>query len=334
MEADYKREGENYLVLNWCQDSEEEMYEPETWEKSNPLLGMKEKRAKMELDIKSERDNDLLSGNSIEFLNKSMNVWTEQSKDSFLKLADVEKAVIPEFNRKGKQVYIGFDYSMFSDNTAIAFVYPHDGKWYVEQHSFIPWQKAGSMEAKEKQDGINYRELAEKGYCTITSHPQGLINDDQVYQWLMDFVTDNQLEVLFFGYDAWGVTNAIKQLELNSGWPLEAIRQRTSELKEPTKFLQKVFVEGTIERPDDAIMEKALINAEIVEDKIGIQVDKAKATFKIDVVDAIIDALYQGMYHFEDFSDVNDPSKQVDRMTEEQVLEWFNNQDSGLLGGD
>lgn len=242
MEADYKREGENYLVLNWCQDSEEEMFEPQTWEKSNPLLGMKEKRAKMELDIESERDNDLLSGNSIEFLNKSMNVWTEQSKDSFLKLADVEKAIVPEFNRQGKQVYIGFDYSMFSDNTALAFIYPHDGKWYVEQHSFIPWQKAGSMEAKEKQDGINYRELAKKGYCTITSHPQGLINDDQVYQWLMDFVTDNQLEVLFFGYDAWGATNAIKQLDLNSGWPLEPIRQRTSELKEPTKFLQKVFV--------------------------------------------------------------------------------------------
>lgn len=81
-------------------------------------------------------------------------------------------------------------------------------------------------------------------------------------------------------------------------------------------------------------MEKALINAEIIEDKIGIQVDKAKATFKIDVVDAIIDALFQGMYHFEDFADVNDPSKQVDRMTEEQVLEWFNSNDSGLLGGD
>lgn len=334
MEADYKRGGENYLVLNWCQDSEKEMFEPETWEKSNPLLGMKEKRAKMELDIESERDNDLLSGNSIEFLNKSMNVWTEQSKDSFLKLADVEKAIVPEFNRQGKQVYIGFDYSMFSDNTTLAFIYPYDGKWYVEQHSFIPWQKAGSMEAKEKQDGINYRELARKGYCTITSHPQGLINDDQVYQWLMNFVTDNQLEVLFFGYDAWGATNAIKQLELNSGWPLEPIRQRTSELKEPTKFLQKVFVEGTIERPDDAIMEKALINAEIIEDKIGIQVDKAKATFKIDVVDAIIDALFQGMYHFEDFADVNDPSKQVDRMTEEQVLKWFNSNDSGLLGGD
>ncbi|KAF0384906.1 terminase large subunit [Pediococcus acidilactici] len=338
MEADYKREGENYLVLNWCQDSEE-MFEPQTWEKSNPLLGMKEKRAKMELDIESERDNDLLSGNSIEFLNKSMNVWTEQSKDSFLKLPDVEKAIVPSFSFDDRQVYIGFDYSMFSDNTALAFVFPYrdnNGKprWFIYQHSFIPWQKAGSIEAKEKQDGINYRDLAKKGFCTISSHPQGLINDDQVYQWLLSFVERHRLEVVFFGYDAWGLTPTIKQLDLNSGWPLQAIRQRTSELKDPTKFLQTMFVEGSVDRLDDRIMEKALLNAEIYEDKIGIQVDKAKATLKIDVVDAIIDALFQAMYHFEDFADVNNPDKQVERMSEKQVLEWFNNPESGLLGDD
>ena len=95
-----------------------------------------------------------------------------------------------------------------------------------------------------------------------------------------------------------------------------------------------MFVEGSVDRLDDRIMEKALLNAEIYEDKIGIQVDKAKATLKIDVVDALIDALFQAMYHFEDFSDVNNPDKQVERMSEKQVLEWFNNPDSGLLGDD
>lgn len=94
------------------------------------------------------------------------------------------------------------------------------------------------------------------------------------------------------------------------------------------------MIEGTITRDDDKIMEKALINAQIMEDKIGIQVDKAKATLKIDVVDAIIDALYQGMYHFEDFGVANDKSKQVDLMTSEQVKEWFESEESGLLGGD
>lgn len=131
-----------------------------------------------------------------------------------------------------------------------------------------------------------------------------------------------------------GATNVIKQLELNSGWPLEAIRQRTSELKDPTKFLQKLFVEQTVTRLDDKIMEKALLNAQLMEDKIGIQVDKSKATLKIDVVDAIIDAMYQAMYHFEDFGMANDKSRQVEPMTEQQVLDWFNNEDSGLGGDD
>ena len=338
MEADYKREGENYLVLNWSQDSEDEIYKPATWEKSNPLLGMAEKHDKLILDIKNERDNDLLAGNVIDFQNKSMNVWTQQSVDSFLTLDDVERAVISDFDRDNRQVYIGFDYSMFSDNTALAFIYPYiengKKKWHVEQHSFIPWQKAGSIDVKEKQDGINYRELAKQGYCTITSHPQGLINNEQVYTWLLEYVERHHLEVIFFGYDAWGATPAIKQMEINTSYPLEAIRQRTSELKDPTKFLQKIFVESSVTRLDDKIMAKALLNARIVEDKIGIQVDKAQATMKIDVVDAIIDALYQGMYHFEDYGIVNDKSQEVSRMTTEQIEAWLTSSESGMTDGD
>lgn len=336
MEQDWNREADTYLGLIWSQDDLNETYKPETWVKSNPLLTLKSQKEVLLQGLLDKRDSDLLTGNVNDFQNKNLNMWLQESVDSYLKLADIERAVIPCFNIRNRQVYIGFDYSMFSDNTAIAFVYPYEEsgieKWHIEQHSFIPWQKAGSIDAKEKQDGLNYRELAKKGYCTITDHPQGMINDDQVYQWLLDYVESNNLEVIFFGYDTWGMTIAIKMLEINTSWPLNPIRQRTSELKEPTKFLQKCFVENTVTRLNDKIMEKSLMNAQIKEDSVGIQIDKASATFKIDVPDAIINAFYQGMYHFEDFSIVNDKSKMVERMTEEQVLEWFNNQNSGLLG--
>lgn len=339
MEQDYLRDADTYLGLIWSQDNLNETYKPDTWVKSNPLLDLPSQREVLLNGLTDKRDSDALSGTLNDFQNKNLNLWLEQSADSFLKLPDVERAIIPSFSFDDRQVYIGFDYSMFSDNTALAFVFPYrdsNGKprWFIYQHSFIPWQKAGSIEAKEKQDGINYRDLAQKGFCTISSHPQGLINNEQVYQWLLNFVEQHQLEVVFFGYDALGVTPIIKQLELNSVWPLQAVRQRTSELKDPTKFLQTMFVEGSVDRLDDRIMEKALLNAEIYEDKIGIQVDKAKATLKIDVVDALIDALFQAMYHFEDFADVNNPDKQVERMNEKQVLEWFNNPESGLLGDD
>ena len=336
MEKDGVRDGDTYLGLIWSQDSLDETFKPETWIKSNPLLGLKNQRKVLMQGLQDKRDSDMLAGTVDDFQNKNLNLWLQEATNSYLKLSDIERAIVPSFDIRGRDVYIGFDYSMFSDNTAIAFVYPYqdgDGKqkWHIEQHSFIPWEKAGSIQAKEKQDGIDYRELSKKGFCTITSHPQGLINDEQVYNWLLNYVEDNHLQVIFFGYDAWGATNAIKQMDINTDFPLEAIRQRTSELKDPTKFLQKLFVEGNCTRLDDKIMEKALINAEIYEDKIGIQVDKAKATLKIDVVDAIIDALYQGMYHFEDFGIANDKSQQVDRMTAEQVKKWFESEDSGLL---
>ena len=225
---------------------------------------------------------------------------------------------------------------MFSDNTAIGFVYPYvteDGrqKWHVEQHSFIPWQQAGSLEAKMEQDGVNYRDLETKGFCTITSHPQGLINPEEVYRWFCEYVEDNQLDVVFFGYDAMGVSKIIKALESNTSFPLMPIRQRTSELKDPTKFLQTLFIEGNITRLDDEIMRKALINAVIKEDNIGIQVDKMKSTYKIDVVDALIDAFYDGMYAFEDYAITNNPTWKVEHMSQEAVLNWLKNPDSGLL---
>lgn len=337
MEQDWNRDADSYLGLIWAQDSLDETFKPETWVKSNPLLTLESEREVLLQGLTDKRDSDLLAGTISDFQNKNLNMWLQESTNSFLKLSDVSMAIVDRLDIYQRQVYIGYDYSMFSDNTAVAFVYPYldskgNKRWHVEQHSFIPWEKAGSIEAKEKQDGINYRELEKLGYCTITSHPQGLINDDQVYQWLLNYVEDNALDVVFFGYDAWGATPAIKQLEINTSWNLMAIRQRTSELKDPTKFLQSAFVEGSISRLDDKIMEKALLNAQIVEDKIGIQVDKAKATLKIDVVDAIIDALYQGMIHFEEYSDVNDPEKKIGRMTSAEVEAWFNDPESGLLG--
>jgi phage terminase large subunit-like protein len=333
MEEDYKRDADTYLCLVWSQDNLDEVFRPETWAKSNPLLDLESEHDNLLKGLMDKRDSDLLSSNLADFQVKNMNCWLNADSNSFLDLEDIEKAVVDDFPRNNRRVYIGVDYSLFSDNTAIAFVYPYSGeeKWHIEQHSFIPWKTAGSIEAKEKQDGLNYRELEKEGYCTITSHPQGLINEDEVYEWIINYVEEHQLDVIFFGYDAMGVTKVIKALELNTSFPLMPIRQRTSELKDPTKFLQKIFVEGSVTRLDDKIMEKALINAVIKEDNIGIQVDKMKSTLKVDVVDALIDGMYQAMYHYEDYGLANDKTYQVEHMSPQAVLDWLNNPESGLL---
>ena len=336
MERDFDRSGDDQLCLIWSQDNLEETFQPETWAKSNPLLNHPDLKDSLMKGLLSERDKKMLMGKLADFQVKNMNCWLLADSNSFLDLKDIENAVVDEFDRRGKRVYVGLDASMFSDNTAIGFVYPYLGedgsqKWHIEQHSFIPWQQAGSLEAKMEQDGVNYRDLEQKGYCTITSHPQGLINPEEVYRWFIDYVEDNALDVVFFGYDAMMVSKIIKALEANTSFPLMPIRQRTSELKDPTKFLQTLFIEGNITRIDDEIMRKALINAVIKEDNIGIQVDKMKSTYKIDVVDALIDAFYDAMYAFEDYAITNNPTWKVEHMSQEAVLDWLKNPDSGLL---
>ena len=338
MEQDFKRDADSYLGLIWAQDEMDEVYKPETWVKSNPLLDLSDQKENLMSGLQDKRDNDLLTGNISDFENKNLNLWLKQSTASYLNLKDVESAIDDDFNINGRQVYVGLDYSMFSDNTAIGFVYPYQNdegrpRWHIAQHSFIPWQQAGSLEAKEKQDGIAYHEFPE--FCTITAHEKGIINPEQVYKWLLDYVEQHNLKVIFFGYDRFGsyqVKNITESLNANTGWLIQDIAQRTSELANPTKFLQESFATGKITRFNDPILEKALLNASIKEDKIGIQVDKDKATFKIDVVDALIDAMYQGMNHFEEYGVTNDKSTEVDRMTEDQVLEWFKDPESGLLG--
>ena len=336
MERDFDRSGDDQLCLIWSQDNLEETFQPETWAKSNPLLNHPDLKDSLMKGLLSERDKKMLMGKLADFQVKNMNCWLLADSNSFLDLKDIENAVIPEFDRRGKRVYVGLDASMFSDNTAIGFVYPYLGedgsqKWHVEQHSFIPWQQAGSLEAKMEQDGVNYRDLEAKGFCTITSHPQGLINPEEVYRWFIDYVEDNALDVVFFGYDAMNMSKIVKALEANTSFPLMPIRQRTSELKDPTKFLQTLFIEGNITRIDDEIMRKALINAVIKEDNIGIQVDKMKSTYKIDVVDALIDAFYDAMYAFEDYAITNNPTWKVEHMSQEAVLDWLKNPESGLL---
>ena len=307
MEQDWKRDADSYLGLIWSQDSLDETYKPETWVKSNPLLDLPDQHDGLMKGLKDKRDSDLLTGNISDFQTKNLNLWLKQSTDSYLNLRDVEDAVDNDFKIDGREVFIGFDYSMFSDNTALGFVYPYgDRKFHLEQHSFIPWQHAGSIEAKEKQDGLAYRNYPE--YCTITAHQQGIINPEQIYRWLLSYVEEHQLKVKFFGYDRFGsyqVKNITESLNVNTDWYIMDIQQRTSALANPTKFLQELFVTHKVSIPNDPIMQKALLNAIVKADKIGIQIDKDKATLKIDVVDALIDALFQGMYYFDENADLN-----------------------------
>lgn len=300
---DDKRELDDNLLVNYSQDSEDEVNDPTKWIKSNPLLPT---AGKTMLDsMVSERDTKKSDGSISEFINKNLNLWLTVKENRFLNVHDITNAVVdnPPFDIMGHICYVGIDLSKLSDDTAIAFVFPYqksnETHYWVLQHSWIPLNHtSGSIEAKEKQDGINYRAAEQKGYCDIAKNRWGYIDDDSVVTWLADFIETNQLQVKFICFDPWAVSDVLDELQQVDKWPMMPIRQTSHDLDRPTHELQKAFREGRIHYFDDPIIQYSLTNAILVGNSAGLKVDKERYTSKIDCVDAIVDAFSRALYEF------------------------------------
>lgn len=334
MRDDTSRDLDNYLCLVWEQDSVKETEQPDTWEKSNPLITLSEKKKEQMIrSLINERNTHMAAGNIQEFQNKNMNIWLKTKANTYLTLADIEKSVVqePPIDIDGREVTIGFDKSMYADDTSVSFIFPYSNgtehKWFILQHSFIPLAFAqGSISLKEKQDGINYREAANLGFADITKDAYGFIDDGAVFSWITNFVQEHQLEVKAFCFDAWHADEAVTMwIDQKTDWLTIPVRQGSLSLNKPTLAFRQAISSEQIRWLDDPLIRYSFNNAVLVTDNNGVKVDKNNANAKIDIVDATIDAFFRAQY---DFDDVNLDKEQKDpfaNMTPKQRKEYWNN---------
>lgn len=321
------------LVLIWEQDSTDEAYQPETWQKSNPLMELPSMKDILTEGLITERDAKVSQGKEADFLVKNMNMWQNAKENSFIDLKDLTASITEEFNVRGRQVYVGFDASQKNDDTSVAFVFPYEDaqgnqKYHLYQHSWVPTAHHGTIDAKESYDGINYRHEQERGFVTITRDVDGLIDQDEVFNWTLSFIEENDLQVEAFVYDQWGTGRFIRRLdEVREEWPIIPLRQGTHSLNEPTKFLQHAFIKHKVTMLDDQALQQGLLNAVVVSYNNGMKVDKNTNSQKIDTVDATVNALAEAMYHWENFTlmEPNKPKNFLDGKTVDEINEYYMN---------
>lgn len=318
------------LLLIWEQDDEDEAYLPDTWQKSNPLMELPNMRKNLTEGMITERDAKVAQGKLSDFIVKNMNMWQNAKDNAFLPLDLIQGAIIDEFNMYGRDVFIGFDYSQTNDDTSLAFIFPYIGsdgqqKYHLYQHSWVPISKAGSIEAKEQRDNIDYRDVEKHGFATITRDRFGLIDEDEVFNWLLTFIEQNDFNVQAILYDQWGTGKIIRRLdEIKNEFLIIPVRQGIKSLNEPTKFLQSQFIKQNITMLDDQAMQQALVNAVVVSDNNGIKVDKNVNSQKIDVVDAIINAFYEGQWYNTEFTNADVKEKSFfDGMSPEEISDYY-----------
>lgn len=299
-------EQDEYLALCWEQDHPSEVEDENLWIKSNPLLevgGDTEK--KMKAQIRKLYKEGLAKGTVSNVLTKHFNLWVQATKESYMTADEWNSArTETKYNIKGRKAYFGLDVSRSGDLTSVSWVIPieEEQKFFVDSYSFVA-TKGGSIETKEREDNTPYRELERKGYCSITTLESGLIDYEDMVDWLINFVNENELDVQAVGFDP-AYANIIVS-KLDDVLPLIQVRQTKFVLTAPIRQFKYDTLNGKIIHNSNPLLDRALFNAITIEDNDLVQIDKTTNRNKIDPLMALIDAYSEAMYHDLETIDIN-----------------------------
>ena len=114
-----------------------------------------------------------------------------------------------------------------------------------------------------------------------------------------------EVEIQMIGYDKWNALATVQGLEAD-GYECVEIKQHSSVLHMPTKWLKEIILEKQFRYIENRMLEINFQNARCTEDtNKNKYVNKKKSTGKVDMVVALINAIYllqqYMMYGVDDF---------------------------------
>lgn len=289
-------ESERYFIAIWELDDEKEIHDQSKWIKANPIFESEEIKKTMISAIQDDVQLALKQDNLNAVLVKNFNLWRQASEDSYLPAKDWNAVEVQPQTIKGNPIYIGIDLSKTDDLTSVSWIVPIDGKLYCDSHSFVA-TKYG-LESKEKKDGLPYRKLEQVGECSITQLESGIVDYEQVFDFIQGLIEENELDLQGICYDPFNANSIISMAE-KENYPMIEVRQGTRTLNVPTRTFREQVFAGNIIHPKNTILTHAVNNALTKEDNNGIQINKAKNSNKIDPIAALMNAYVFAMNHYE-----------------------------------
>ena len=296
-----KKRADRYFIAIWELDDRKEVTKPKTWIKANPIFEIPAIKKRMQPKIQDDVDLGIAQDDLIPVLTKNFNMWLQAADDSYISVDDWDKTEIDTPDTTGRDVYIGFDMSKTNDLTAISWIVPIDGRFYVDSHSWVG-TKYG-LDRKIKLDGFNYRAGEKRGECSITTLSSGVIDIDDVFAYLQKIIEQNQWNVKAICYDPWNFNNILAKCERElPDIPLIEVRQGTLTLNVPTREFRDNLFQKKIIHDDNQLLRYSMINARIKEDNNGWQLQKRSrnSNSRIDPAAALMNAYVFARTYFTD----------------------------------
>lgn len=284
-----KQANDRQFIAIWELDDREEVNNQACWIKANPLFEVPAVNQLMSENLTNDVATARQQNNLVPVLVKQFNMWYQSNSDSFISHEEWHRTIVDTPNIHGKRVVFGIDLSKSNDLTSVSWIIPlDDGTYYCDSHSWVA-TKYGLLE-KMKQDNINYKALATAGECDITDLESGVINYQDVFDFIKRMVTDNDLKVEAICYDPWSFGYLLGQFE-NEDWPLVETAQNNKTLSFPTKQFKEYLLNGQITHPNNHLLSIAVGNSVLIYDSTGnCRINKMKNNEKIDPLAALLNA--------------------------------------------
>ena len=226
----------------------------------------------------------------VEFLTKHMNYFMpSNSGEEFitldkLRLCQNTRGV---FDWKGKDVYVGLDLAMTNDNTSVSMVTIKDDMIFAKSWAFIP---AGRIEEKNRRERTDYRRFIEDGSCFACG--EEIISYSFIEKFIMNLEREYGVHIVQIGYDRYNCISTANKLQ-ETGYETVEVKQHSSVLHQPTKFLQESILQRKFSYDGDRLYEINFQNAKCTEDtNLNKYINKKKSSGKVDMVVSTIIAIY------------------------------------------
>ena len=205
-------------------------------------------------------------------------------------MADVKKCKVSKIDWRGRFVYVAFDLSQTNDNTSVAMVSVDDNNNILaDVTAFIP---ADRIEEKTHAEKVNYRNLINSKNEKVFACGGRVIDYGFIEQYIMNIEGKYGVQVVAVGYDRWNALSTAQKLEA-AGYNTVEIKQHSSVLHPPTKLLKEQILTNKFQYESNPLLEINFQNARCQYDtNQNMYVTKKKSTGKVDMVVALINAIY------------------------------------------
>ncbi|MDU6296825.1 terminase TerL endonuclease subunit [Clostridium celatum] len=235
----------------------------------------------MAILYENKRENYLCKHNNIKYKGLGVEGYIEVTKVRECKTIENLKFW------RGKKVYLGVDLSQSDDNTAVAMVTQYENKLYAKIWGFIPTDK---IKIKSKKENLDYKRLIKDGVCF--SCGDEVIDYSFIEKKILELESVYGVEIVQIGYDRYNALSTVQKLE-NEGYECVEIKQHSSVLHMPTKLLKECILSKNFSYDENLMLENNFQNARCTGDtNLNKYVNKKKSTGKVDMVVALINAIY------------------------------------------